>query len=412
MLSRNAKLYLVATTLQGLYYGVWGVIFNLYLNLNEVGFQPDFIGYMSTANILATGLAALPAGLVCERIGSKRTLLISLAANFVNLIQIVVLQPSVLLIASFASGSIGTLGWVASAPFMMENSKQEERTHLFSINWTLIVIMGVIGNFVGGVLPDLFNAILRLPTGAEGSAVGFRIALLISVVLALTAAFPLMLIKESKALQKPKIVDLLSLRNIKSSYTILKFMIPIGLIGFGAGFIVHFFNIFFKLKFFATTEQIGFIYALGSVTLGIGTIVAPVLSKKLGKVRSVVTCEFLSMPFIMLTTLSPNLAFATAAYVARNALMNMAGPISSTLQMELVTESERGTTSGLMVMADNIPRAITVSFSGKMMTESDFYTPFLLTTVTYIIASSLFFIFFRKAEAQIAGAASESVSPT
>ena len=88
--------------------------------------------------------------------------------------------------------------------------------------------------------------------------------------------------------------------------------------------------------------------------------------------------------------------------------MNMAGPISSTLQMELVTESERATTNGLMVMADNVPRAITASISGGMMTISDFYTPFLATSITYFMASSLFFIFFRKAEVKITEAPPET----
>jgi predicted MFS family arabinose efflux permease len=115
------------------------------------------------------------------------------------------------------------------------------------------------------------------------------------------------------------------------------------------------------------------------------------------------------MPFIMLMTLAPNLSLAGSAYVMRNALMNMAGPISTTFQMERVTESERATTNGLMVMADNIPRAITASISGQMMTISDFYTPFLATTITYFIASSIFFMFFRKAEAQTTKVVSETV---
>jgi hypothetical protein len=70
--------------------------------------------------------------------------------------------------------------------------------------------------------------------------------------------------------------------------------------------------------------------------------------------------------------------------------------------MELVTATERATTNGLMVMADNIPRAITASVSGQMMTGSDFYTPFLFTAATYFVASTLFYLFFRKAEAQAA----------
>ncbi|MCK4424474.1 MFS transporter, partial [Candidatus Bathyarchaeota archaeon] len=154
MLSRNARLYLVATTLMGLSFGIWGVIFNLYLNLNEVGFEPDFIGNMFAVSAIATGLVALPAGLLCERLGPKRALLIGVTSNLVSLIQIVALKPSILLFASLASGLIGTIGWVASAPFMMENSQQEERTYLFSVDWTLMVIMGVIGSYAGGIMPD------------------------------------------------------------------------------------------------------------------------------------------------------------------------------------------------------------------------------------------------------------------
>lgn len=410
MLSRNAKLYLMAIVLQGLGSGIWAVIFNYYLNLRSVNFQMDFIGNISTASIIATGLVALPAGLLCERIGSKRTILIGIMASLINPAQIWILQPTVLLGASFASGLIGTLSWVASAPFMAENSSPKERTHLFSFSWTLMIVMGVVGSYIGGVMPDLFNATLGLPTGADGSATGYRVSLAISVVLSLSAVFPILFVRESKKLQKRKMVDLLSLRNVKSSRTIIKFMIPTAIIGFGAGFIVPLFNVFFKNKFFATQAEIGIMSSLSNVTLGIGTLVAPALSRRLTKAKSVALCEYLSMPFIMLTTLSPSLTWAATAYIARNALMNMAGPIGTALQMELVTPTERATTNGLMVMADNIPRGITVSISGIMMTGSDFFTPFLFTTVTYFIASSLYFMFFRKAEAKMATDSSSHAS--
>lgn len=401
-LSRNAKLYIAATALQGLSFGIWNVIFNLYLNLREVGFQPDFISMMFSVGAIASGFVALPAGLVCERIGPKKALLIGLTANLVNLAQIVILQPSILLVASLSSGLIGTIAWVAAAPIMMENSTQEERTYLFSVDSAILIIMEVVGNSVGGFIPDLLNALLGLPTSANGSAVGYRLSLGISMALALTIIIPILLIKESKTLQRQKMGDLLNFRNIKSHRTILKLMIPTALIGFGAGFIVPLFNLFFKLKFSATSEQIGLISSLSSVTLGVGILAAPALSRRLGRVKSIAVCEFLSMPFIMLMTLAPNLALASSAFITRNALMNMAGPAASTLQMELVAETERATTNGLMIMADNVPRALTATVSGKMMTQSDFYTPFLITTITYFVASSLFYVFFRKAEAQIA----------
>jgi len=400
--SRNARLYLVAIILQGLSSGIWGVIFYLYLNLPEIGFQPDFIGNMFTANAIATGLIALPVGLLCERIGAKRAMLVSQISSLVSLVQIVTLQSPILLLTSLATGLIGTIGWVASMPFMTENSQQKERTYLFSLSWAMMTIMGVIGSFVGGIMPNMLNTALGLPTGGEiGSATGYRITLVIAIALALAATGPLLLIKESKTIQRQKVGTLLSLKNIKSPSTIIKFMIPTGIIGFGAGFIVPLFNLFFRLKFAATDEQVGTIFALGNVTLGIFTIIAPMLANKIGKVKAVVVCQYLSMPFIMLITVTPNLTSATGAFLVRGALMNMAGPISGTLQMEMVSESERATTSGFMVMADMIPRAITASISGEMMTVSDFYTPFLFTTATYFVASSLYFVFFRRAEAKI-----------
>ena len=402
LLSRNARLYLLATALQGLGSGIWNVLFYLYLNLPGVGFQPNFIGNMFTASAIATGLIALPAGLLCERIGPKKALLIGLTANFVNLVQIVVLQPSALLFASLASGLIGTVSWVASAPFMMENSKQEERTYLFSVNWATMIIMGVVGSYLGGIMPGLINDAIGLAVGANGSALGYRIALAISITLMLTAVFPILLIKENDKRRKQRVIDLLSLRNINSPRIIIKFMIPTAIIGFGAGFIVPLFNVFFKNRFLATPEQVGLMSSLSNITLGIGTLVAPALSRRLNKAKSVALCEYLSMPFIMLTTLAPNLNVAMLAYVTRTALMNMAGPIGSTLQMELVTDTERATTNGLMVASDNIPRAVTASISGAMMTGKDFTTPFLFTTFTYFIASSIYYAFFRNVEAQTA----------
>ena len=336
---------------------------------------------------------------MCERIGTRRAILASQAANMLSFIQIFALQPPILLLTSLSGGLIGTIGGVAGPPFMAKNSRDEERTYLFSLNWTLGTIMSVIGNFMGGFLPGLFNSVLTLPTGTgTGSAEGYRLALVLAVTLILIGSIPLLLIKEDKTMKRQTMGRLLGLKNVQHPFTIIKFMIPVGIIGFGAGFVVPLFSLFFKLKFAATAEQIGGIFALGSITLALGTFVAPTVASKIGKVKAVVTCQFLSMPFIMLVTLSPNLVLAATAYLLRGALMNMAGPINSTFQMEIVAEGERATTSGLMIMADNVPRAITASVSGALMTGNDFYTPFLFTTMTYFCASSLFYIFFRNIE--------------
>jgi MFS family permease len=395
----NARLFLVANALQGLGVGIWGVIFYLYLNLGEVGFAPDFIGNMFSVGAIATGLVALPAGLLCERIGTKRAMLISLAANLFNIVQIVVLAPSILLLASLISGLIGTLGWVASAPFMMEDTKPQERTFLFTMNFIIWMITGVVGSLLGGIMPDMFNSALGLATGAvAGSAAGYRITLALASVASAAAVVPILLIRPNHTVPQQEVRAILSFRNIKSWPTIIKFIIPVAVIGLGAGFIIPLFNVFFKLRYAATSEIVGTIFALGNVTVGAASLATPLLSERLGKLKAIVACQFLSMPFIMLVTVSPNLAISTGAYLARGTLMQMAIPLENAFQMEMVTENERATTSGLMIMADNVPRAISSSISGAMMTVNDLYSPFLFTTLTYFASSSLLYVFFRRAE--------------
>ncbi|HVP16591.1 MAG TPA: MFS transporter [candidate division Zixibacteria bacterium] len=399
-LSRNAKLFLVATVFQGLGSGIWAVLFYLYLNLHEVGFQLNFIGNMFTAGAIATGVVALPAGLLCERIGAKKAILIGLTANLINLAQIVVLQPANLLAASITSGLIGTLASVAATPLLVENSSPEERAYLFSFQSALSITMAVVGSLIGGFMPDLFNLSLGLSTGVNGSAAGYRISLAISITLSLTAVFPILLVKQTNRHERQRMADFLRLRNIKSSKTIIKFMIPTALTGLGAGFVIPLVNPFFKQKYNAGPEQVGVISSLGNITLGIATLLTPALSKRMTRVKFVVLCQYLSMPFIMLTSLSPNLTWAGGSYIVRTSLMNMAGPIGTTFEMESVTAEERATTNGLMVMSDQIPRAVTATISGAMMTGSDFFTPFLTMTVIYLVSSSLYFGFFRNAEAR------------
>jgi len=400
MLNRNAKLFLAATFFQGFGSGIWAVLFYLYLKLPGIGFSDAFIGVLFSAGAVATGLVALPAGLLCERIGFKRAILIGMLANVINLALITVLQPIGLLVASLFSGLIGTVASVSSAPLLMENSTSEERTYLFSFQSMVSIIMAVVGSLVGGLMPGLFNGMFGLKTGVNGSIVGYRISLAISIALSLSAMIPILMIQRSAGSNTLRMVDLLNLRNVKSSRTIIKFMIPTAIIGFGAGFVVPLVVPFFKDRYSASSVDVGIISALGNVTLGIATLVTPELARRLSKVKSVVLCEFLSMPFIMFTSLSPTLTLAASSYIVRTALMNMAGPVGTTLQMELVTPTERATTSGLMVMADGIPRSATATISGLLLTKHDYFTPFLCMTIAYFVAASSYYAFFRNAEAR------------
>ena len=395
MFSRNARLFLLSAVLGGFGWGIWSVIFNLYLL--DLGFREDFIGYIFLLGGLASGLAAFPAGIISDKIRRKKSLLTGATVGSIsNAILVFTSNPIILLTSSLFGGLIGILSWVAQAPFMMENSEPEERTHLFSMSFTTFLLSNMAGSFSGGVLPKVFSSLLAVET--ENVRV-YRATLTVSLAFLFLTLLPYYAIKE-KPYQRNNAVmaSRLSLKTIQSRAIIGKLVLTAGLIGLGAGLIVPFFNVFFKNKLEAAPEQIGTIFALGNVTVAIGTVLAPVISSRLGKVRAVAFTELSSIPFIFGIAVSPNLGFAAVSYLARGALMNMAGPIRSNFAMEVVQTEERATTSGLTVMADGIPRAINASVAGQLMKAGNYMLPYIITSVLYFFASILFLIFFQKTE--------------
>jgi len=389
---------LSATFLNGFALGIWTVLFNLYLL--DLGFREDFIGYMFLLSGLVAGLAAFPVGIVCDKIGRKKSLLTGVMAGSVfNAILVCTSNPIPLLTVSLFGGFGGLFSvilWVVGPPFMMENSEPEERTHLFSINLATFFLSNMAGSFAGGFLPEVFGSLLGV--GNE-SVMAYRVTLTLSVVFLFLSFLPYFAIKE-RQYQKNNatMASRFSLKAIQSRAIIGKLVLTTGLIGLGAGLIVPFFNVFFKNKLQATPERIGIIFALGNVMTAVGIVLAPVVSGRLGKVRAVVLTQLSSIPFIFGIAFSPSLGFAAVSYLARGALMVMGVPIYQNLAMEVVQTEERATTSGFTTMADRIPRAVGSSIAGQMMTQGSYVLPYMITSAFYFFGSTLFLTFFRKAE--------------
>jgi MFS family permease len=386
------------------------VLFNLYLL--DLGFREDFIGYMFLLGGLAAGLAAFPVGIMSDKIGRKKSLLIGVMVGSVfNAILVCTSNPILLLTISLFGGFGGLFSiifWVVGPPFMMENSKPEERTHLFSINLAIWFLSSMAGSFAGGFLPEVFGSLLGV--GNE-SVMAYRVTLAVSVVFLFLSFLPFHAIKEKPYQQNSEtMARRLSLKAIQSRAAIGKLVLTSALIGLGAGLIVPFFNVFFQNRLQASPEHIGIIFALGNVTTAVGIVLAPVLSGRLGKVRAVAFTQFSSIPFIFGIAFSLNLGFVAVSYLARGALMVMGVPIYQNLAMEVVQTEERATTSGFISMADRIPRAVGSSIAGQMMTGGNYVLPYMITSAFYFFGGTLFLIFFQKMEKARSSKAEERIT--
>lgn len=380
---RNARLFLLSTMVLSLSSGIFYLIFNIYV-VEGLHYSEYFLGILLSAASFAAALFSLPAGIIGDRIGRKPCLVAGTAAVVLfRSLLVTATSQQILIVANALLGFSITLTHVSIAPFMMENTSAKERIHLFSVNGAINILGYTAGAFMGGRLHLLFE----MPQSDA-----LRATLVISVVLSLAAVFPLLFLTE----EKKKV--LFSKQIVESTSLMGKFLFIQILVGFGAGLIVPFFNIFFRIKLQASIETIGVIFSLGSITTGIATVLAAPIASRWGKVRSVVMTELGSLPFLLMIGYGPHLYFVTLGYIAREALMNMGGPIVSAFTMESLKEKERATVNGILTAGWNGSWACSNIAAGVLMSQNLYELPFLITCILYGVSSVLFYKFFASLE--------------
>ncbi|MFN2169626.1 MAG: MFS transporter, partial [Anaerolineae bacterium] len=189
--SPNARLYLLSTVITGVSFSIYMLIFNLYVD--SQGYSRSFLGELQSLPNLIALFGAPPAGVLVDYIGRKRALLLANVGRVVAYLGIVLAPDANLLRLSMITFGVAQSLWMVSgAPFMMENSTDEERNALFSANFGLQTLVGFAGTLVGGYLPTLFGGMLGV--GVESPrAYGFTMG--VTVALSVLALIPVVLIE-------------------------------------------------------------------------------------------------------------------------------------------------------------------------------------------------------------------------
>lgn len=388
--SRNARLYLAANFLVGLSFAFSSVIFNLYLT--EAGFQEGFIGTILSLGGLALVLAAVPAGMASDRWGRRRTMLWGVAAgSLIVLMRALTVDRTALIALGFLGGMSGTIYTISAAPFMMDNSRPQERTQLFSMSFAVMLAAGILGNLAAGKLPWLFGWIV--PNSSV--FLRYRLTLLAGAFLSFSAMLPLFKIGETPAMpaQASKSAAGYSRQGLT---TIGKFAWCNWWIGLGAGLVIPFFNLYFSKRFGASSAQIGLYFSVSQVITLAAVMAGPSLARRLGKVRTVVLMELLSLPFLVSLGAESHLWLAVTAFWMRASLMQMASPIANSFTMETVPEGLRAVANSWTMIAWNLSWTFSAAASGWIMQRYGYAVPYYLTAGCYAISAVSYYLMFRK----------------
>jgi len=388
--SPNARLYLASAILTGAALGVYQLLFNFYvISLNM---DVNIAGQLASTNSTIALVLAIPMGYLADILGRKKSFIISGAMVSLAIAGMVVWPVKWILFAMTAFlGAAQSLSAVTMMPFLLENSGEQERTYLFSLGSGAQMTASFVGNSIGGNLPTWI-------AGRQGvlatSSTAYAGALAIVAVVSIFGLVPFFFMKIPHLEKSERALFAPFAYASKKPATLGKLILPILVTSIGAGLLMPFMNIFFRVAYHQPDPVIGNLLAWGALAMGVGLLFAPVLADRLGKIQVVVITQGLSIPFLALLGFAPWFWLSGFAYYIRIALMNMSSPVYQTYVMENTDLEARATVASLVNMANNFGRAFSPAISGWMQVKYGFGPVYIGILVLYTISVYLYWKYF------------------
>ncbi|MFQ5871712.1 MAG: MFS transporter [Candidatus Geothermarchaeales archaeon] len=389
-LGREIRLLVVARGLTRLPFGFLRVVQAIYLA--SLGFDPLSIGILLTITSIAGTLAVLPSGFLAYRVGLKRLLTMGILLRAVTWTIYASTPNYGFLAAAAVVGGFGNALYFAPLhAFTAEKSPEDRRQAVFSISSFAATGMGFVGALMSG-LPDYLQETL-----GWGVADAYRPLFMLAVVLLLGSALALAPLEDVK-----KELKLQNFVRMSSRRTIGKFAVTNGLIGFGAGFVIPLFSLWFFLRFGLTGAFLGPLFAASDATTAVAYLTAPRMAQILGTVRSVAATEFLATLILVAIPLVDQIPLVSILFVARGLLMHVSMPVQSSFMMGQVESEERALLSSIVSpplgLVWGTPQSLSKLAGGFLMELGMLSLPFYLCASFYFASIGAFYAFFRRTE--------------
>ena len=359
---------------------------SLPIYLKRLGFDEILAGTFFTVSGITSVALVIPLGILADRYGRRRIVLLG-CCTFVLAVALLVLAESYIAFVAAAAtlGLAEALMYSTFDALLADATTPAQRTAAFGFTFFLSTLAFAAGNLVA-TLPDA--AYLRDPLNVPGA---YRPPLTDMVVVAALAPILISAVR----LPAVRVLRGKSLLPRKSAPILTKFFASNFVMGMGAGLIIPLFSLWFLLKFSLGEGVTGPLIAVANVVVGVAYLAAPLLERRYGMVRSIVSLQFLATGVLFLIPFTWNLYAVGTLYVVRNLLMNVSWPMASSFLMSTVDESERSAASAVVGASFQLPFAMSTAVGGYLLTVH-VDLPFFVTTALYLTGITTFWFFFRN----------------
>ncbi|MCK8490152.1 MFS transporter [Paenibacillus sp. MBLB2552] len=398
--SRNIKLFFLANILYQIGTGMFGVLYNLYIQ--GLGYDDAMNGRVVSIQSFATALMFVPIGIWGDRTSRKKILILgALFSGIAFILRSFSSGESALLGFAVFTGLFASFFQVLSIPFLAENVTPANRLKMFSFFSSLGLASQVIGSLGGGVFADVLKSL------GFANLLSLRTVLVIGGAATLAAFIPMLFVRENNRTSLSQMNTEAEKQLSRKPETspaaeyrmIAKFVAAQLLIGLGSGLVVPYLNLYFTNRFSISLSLMSLLISLGQVMTIVSMLIGPSLASRVGQVRAVVIFQMLSLPFLLLTGFTNGFLIAAVSFLFRQALMNAANPIQSAIMIDRVADKRRGIANSLTQTAFMLGWATMGPVQSHLVTAYGTYwgyaITFSMTGCLYTAASLLYYFMFR-----------------
>ncbi|RLI07342.1 hypothetical protein DRO32_04055 [Candidatus Bathyarchaeota archaeon] len=186
---------------------------------------------------------------------------------------------------------------------------------------------------------------------------------------------------------------------VRSWGVVARYCLFQALLGLGSGLVVPWFSYYFLTRFGVELSDVGILFALAQALTALGNLWASKLVSRLGSVRTAVACQLASLGALLAIPVSPSFAAASAFYILRAVLVNMADPVLRAFYMGLLERDERASGSSLQFTVFWASRSLGAYGSGFLVEAASLEAPFLACSAFYLAASLYLHVAFGRGRA-------------
>ncbi len=379
-----------------------GFILILNIYLRKMGYVDESIAQFNSFRFLGILCFAFPLGIFIKGKALKPFLMAS-----------AVLVPffSTFLLLSIQSGNetritFGFVMWglsfmilnVCSLPYIMRTAPEGVVSEAISLNfstWSLATI-------VSGFIINILSRVEHIQFGSYNYPLDEYHIMLIIIGISSFSVLLVMFMKESKPRSKSK-EFLSNFKELTTHYDwklIFRVLTPNMLIAIGAGLTIPFVNLFFNSVFKVDSDTFSLMGASTAAIVFTSTLIIPIVRRKFGFRVAILIPQWLAIFFLVVLAMTQvaqvySWAFyvAIAAFMLRQPLMNMAGPMTSELGMKYVGPRNQELISALSSSIWSASWFISAKvFQYLRQIDLEYYQIFVVTAILYAVGVSFYHI--------------------